>query len=173
MDMSNNNNKAAAAAAAMMDSSEVEKVFNRFDENHDGKISASELGKVVRALGSPVSEQEVEVMIQEMDSDRDGFVDIKEFADFHATDTAAAGGAAKIEDDLKDAFHMYDSNGDGKISTNELHLLLQKLGDKSTLQDCHRMIKMVDSDGDGFVNFQEFKKMMGAAGGPNNNNNAA
>lgn len=172
MDLSNNNNKSAEAAPAM-DNIEVERVFNRFDENHDGKISAAELGKVVRALGSPVSEQEVEVMIQEMDSDRDGFVDIKEFADFHTTSTTTATGGANIEEDLKDAFHMYDSNGDGKISTNELHLLLQKLGDKSTLQDCDRMIKMVDSDGDGFVNFQEFKKMMGAAGGPNKNSETA
>lgn len=138
---------------------EVEKVFNRYDANGDGKISASELGKVVRALSSDVSDEALQSMMQEMDTDHDGVVDLHEFASFHSASNIPERG----DSDLKDAFDLYDVDGNGLISAKELHLVLKKLGEGCSAADCSRMIKSVDSDGDGCVNFDEFKKMMGGA----------
>ncbi|MCS4558901.1 EF-hand domain-containing protein, partial [Shewanella sp. C32] len=59
---------------------ELEQVFRRYDANGDGKISAEELASVLRALGAPLGPGEVRRMMDEMDSDRDGFVDLSEFA---------------------------------------------------------------------------------------------
>ncbi|CAI0400482.1 unnamed protein product [Linum tenue] len=36
---------------------------------------------------------------------------------------------------------------------------------KCSMEECARMIKGVDADGDGCVNFQEFEKMMATANG--------
>ena len=149
-----------AAPAGIQKMEDVEKVFNRFDANGDGKISPPELGSVVRALDSGVSDEEVLVMIQEMDADRDGVVDLQEFAQFHR----AGGVPSKGEADLKDAFDLYDVDGNGLISSKELHQLMEKLGERCSVHDCSRMIGPVDSDGDGYVNFEEFKKMMSAGG---------
>ncbi len=63
---------------------DVERVFTRYDANGDGKISASELANVMRALGSEVSDEELKAMMAELDSDGDGFVDLNEFAAFHS-----------------------------------------------------------------------------------------
>lgn len=148
---------------------EVEKVFSRFDANGDGRISASELESVVRALGgSDVRPEELRGMMEEMDADRDGFVNLQEFAAFHRPSAAFEMDA---DAELRDAFEMYDLDRNGRITAEELHLVLRRLGDACSVADCSRMIRSVDADGDGSVSFDEFKNMM-TKNSNNSNNNA-
>uniref|UniRef100_A0A1D1Z038 Putative calcium-binding protein CML18 n=1 Tax=Anthurium amnicola TaxID=1678845 RepID=A0A1D1Z038_9ARAE len=160
-------------AVPLGDADEVERVFRHFDANGDGKISASELAEVVRALSGSegtASEEEVRRMMEELDSNRDGYVDLAEFVAFHRGGGGGGGGAAgDAERELKEAFRMYDLNGDGVISARELHQVMKRLGDKCSVRDCSRMIRSVDADGDGTVNFHEFKKMMSISGNGNGN----
>lgn len=144
----------------LQNSEEVKKVFSRFDSNGDGRIDSSELASVLNALGSNSSQPEVDKMMEEMDSDRDGFVNIQEFADFCAKKVEGDESGVK---ELRDAFDMYDANKNGLISADELHQVLIRLGESCTVADCANMIQTVDSDGDGYVNFDEFKKMMSTA----------
>ncbi|KAI3871555.1 hypothetical protein MKX03_005738 [Papaver bracteatum] len=143
---------------------EVEGVFKRFDANGDGKISSTELSDVLKALGSETSPEELKQMMDEIDKDGDGFIDLKEFADFHrgTTDGSNVNGANVADGirELKDAFDMYDKDKNGLISAAELHMVLKSLGETCTVHDCEKMIGSVDADGDGNVNFEEFKKMM-------------
>ena len=154
-----------------MPAAEVEQVFRRYDANGDGKISAEELASVLRALGAPPGPGEVRRMMDEMDADRDGFVDLAEFVAFHCAarpegeDEDGGAAAAAAEAELREAFRMYDADRNGLISARELHRVLRQLGDKCSVADCSRMIRSVDADGDGSVNFDEFKKMMGAGAG--------
>ncbi|XP_057441991.1 probable calcium-binding protein CML23 [Lotus japonicus] len=134
---------------------EVRKIFNKFDKNGDGKISCTELKEMLCALGTKTSSEEVKRMMAEIDQNGDGYIDLKEFAEFHLHDAG--------EDDskeLRDACDLYDLDKNGLISANELHSVLKKLGEKCSLGDCRKMISNVDADGDGNVNFEEFKKMM-------------
>ncbi|XP_062231036.1 probable calcium-binding protein CML18 [Phragmites australis] len=165
--------KAVAADAAGrrlgMPMAEMEQVFRRYDANGDGKISAEELASVLRALGAPPGPGEVRRMMDEMDADRDGFVDLAEFVAFHCGggdgDAGSGEQEAATEAELREAFRMYDADRNGLISAWELHRVLRQLGDKCSVSDCSRMIRSVDGDGDGSVNFDEFKKMMGSGGG--------
>ena len=76
----------------------------------------------------------------------------------------AAAGEAGPEDELMEAFNVFDADGDGRITAEELRgVLLAILGgeaDGCSLDDCRRMIGGVDADGDGFVGFQDFARMM-------------
>lgn len=54
-------------------------VFNTFDYNHDGYISISELDKVMKKLGENLSKRELQDMINEADTNRDGCIDFEEF----------------------------------------------------------------------------------------------
>lgn len=158
--------KEKQASAYLEDMDEVEKIFNRFDTNGDGKISASELADVLKALGSDSSPDEVRRMMDDLDTDHDGFINLAEFATFcKDSAAAAAGGGESSPDDggvreLRDAFELYDKDKNGLISAAELHLVLTRLGESCSVQDCSRMIESVDYDGDGYVNFEEFKTMM-------------
>ncbi|XP_057500381.1 polcalcin Bet v 4 [Actinidia eriantha] len=52
-------------------------------------------------------------------------------------------------------FKRFDANGDGKISASELGDALKTLG-SVTGDEIKRMMAEIDTDGDGFISFQEF-----------------
>ncbi|PWA94363.1 calcium-binding allergen Ole e 8 [Artemisia annua] len=101
---------------------EVKKVFNRFDTNHDGKISSTELISIMKSLGSDTSEDEVKQMMTKIDTDNDGYITLEEFAGFCKDDTADDGGMKE----LHEAFELYDLNNNGLISSTELHQILTR-----------------------------------------------
>lgn len=71
--------------------------------------------------------------------------------------------AGRDERDLKEAFDVFDSNGDGLITVEELSMVLSALGlapGATSAARCRDMIRQVDMDGDGMVSFEEFKGMM-------------
>ncbi|XP_010537496.1 PREDICTED: probable calcium-binding protein CML27 [Tarenaya hassleriana] len=135
---------------------ELKKVFDQFDANGDGKISAVELGNVMKAMGTPYTEAELQRVMEDVDVDRDGFINLDEFSALCRSSSSASEAAAE----LRDAFDLYDADRNGLISAAELHLVLNRLGMSCSVDDCVRMIGPVDSDGDGNVNFDEFQKMM-------------
>ncbi|KAL6993961.1 Polcalcin Bet v 4 [Sarracenia purpurea var. burkii] len=77
------------------DKAERERIFKRFDANGDGKISSSELGDALKALGS-VTADEVRRMMAEIDTDGDGFISFQEFTDFALANRGLVKDVAKI-----------------------------------------------------------------------------
>ncbi|KAL4237820.1 hypothetical protein ACF0H5_002532 [Mactra antiquata] len=58
------------------------------------------------------------------------------------------------------AFSVFDKDGDGTISTNELSNVLKNMGQNLTDEDLDEMIQEVDEDGNGEIDFDEFLTMM-------------
>ncbi|PPD80097.1 hypothetical protein GOBAR_DD22974 [Gossypium barbadense] len=62
-------------------------------------------------------------------------------------------------EEIKEAFDVFDDNKDGFIDATELQRVLICLGVKGkmvTVEECKRMIRMADKDGDGRVDINEF-----------------
>jgi calcium-binding protein CML len=135
---------------------ELEQVFQRFDVNGDGKISSSELGSILGSMGHPATQEELDKMIREVDADGDGHIDLQEFVELN---TKGVDSNEALEN-LKDAFSVYDIDGNGLISAEELHRVLKSLNEDCSLAECRKMINGVDRNGDGMINFEEFKVMM-------------
>ncbi|XP_027161473.1 calmodulin-beta-like [Coffea eugenioides] len=155
-----------ASFAAMEVSNQLKHVFKIIDKNGDGKISPLELSEVLLSLGheKSLATTEAEGMVREMDCDGDGFVDLDEFMNVMGADESErVASFLDREDDLAEAFQIFDADKNGFISAKELQRVLISLGCQNcSLRECRRMIKGVDRDGDGSVNFQEFKSMMSA-----------
>ncbi|KAF5184260.1 Calmodulin [Thalictrum thalictroides] len=148
--------------AAMEVSNQLKQVFKIIDANGDGKISSLELGEVLLCLGHEKATvaKEAEGMVSVVDYNGDGFIDLDEFME-----VVVGGGNNENEyskdDSLLDAFHVFDSDKNGFISAKELMNVFISLGyDKCTLRECSLMIQGVDKDGDGLVDFEEFRSMM-------------
>jgi Ca2+-binding EF-hand superfamily protein len=58
------------------------------------------------------------------------------------------------EEDLKEAFKVFDKDNNGFISQSELRLVMVNLGEKLTDDELKEMILEADIDGDGQVNYE-------------------
>ncbi|KAK7260263.1 hypothetical protein RIF29_26168 [Crotalaria pallida] len=144
-------------------SGQFQHVFKLIDTNGDGKISTTELSEMLSCLGHNkcMAAKEAEGMVRVLDINGDGFVDMDEFMVVMNDDREGRGKVVFNDDYLKDAFLVYDTDNNGLISPQELQTVLLNLGcDNCSLRECKRMIKGVDKNGDGFVDFQEFRSMM-------------
>ncbi|KAK3139588.1 hypothetical protein QOZ80_5AG0385650 [Eleusine coracana subsp. coracana] len=152
-----------------MDSSELRKVFQMFDKNGDGQITMKELGESLKNLGIYITDDELAATMDKIDANGDGCVDVEEFGRLYRSivdDEGAAGEKSDEDEEMREAFNVFDQNGDGYIAVDELRTVLSSLGLKQgrTAEDCRKMISKVDADGDGRVDFKEFKPMMRGGG---------
>ena len=62
--------------------------------------------------------------------------------------------------EFKEAFSLFDKDGDGTITTKELGTVMRSLGQNPTEAELQDMINEVDADGNGTIDFSEFLTMM-------------
>ena len=62
--------------------------------------------------------------------------------------------------EIKEAFSLFDKNGDGKITIKELGTVMKSLGQNLTKAELKDIIKENDADGNGVIDFSEFQSMM-------------
>ncbi|KZV28109.1 calmodulin-like protein 11 [Dorcoceras hygrometricum] len=136
---------------------EIYEAFKLFDKDGDGKITREELGSVLGSLHQNLSVEELQDMIDEVDSDKNGTIEFPEFFNLvvkKMKETEAN------PDDLREAFNVFDRDQNGYISADELGHVMICLGEALTAEELELMIKEVDLDGDGQVNYEEFVKII-------------
>ena len=135
---------------------EFKQAFELFDLNKNGKITHKELKKIMQGLGQNPTEVEIDELVKEIDADGDGQIDFDEFL---AMLTRKAN-TNQIEDDIEKAFKVFDKGNRKKIGINELREIMLGLGEDLTDEQLNIMIKEIDSDNDGYVTLDDFKKVM-------------
>uniref|UniRef100_A0A0B6ZYD0 EF-hand domain-containing protein n=1 Tax=Arion vulgaris TaxID=1028688 RepID=A0A0B6ZYD0_9EUPU len=136
---------------------ELREAFRLFDKDGDGSISTEELGTVMRNLGQFPSIDELNQMLKEIDIDGDGTFSFEEFVQVMAN----VGGISENsqqdeEEELRQAFRVFDKSGCGYITPSDLRAVLQCMGEELTEEEIDEMIAEVDIDGDGRIDFEEF-----------------
>lgn len=84
-------------------------------------------------------------MINEVDADGNGTIDFPEFLSLMAWKMKET----DSEDELREAFKVFDRDGNGLISAAELRHVMTNLGEKLTDEEVDEMIREADVDGDG------------------------
>ncbi|KAE8701234.1 putative calcium-binding protein CML41 [Hibiscus syriacus] len=133
---------------------EMKEVFRYFDGDKDGKISALELRAYFGSIGEYMSHEDAQLVINELDSDGDSMLDYQDFLKLMKVDNSD-------NDDLKNAFEMFEfEKGSGCITPKGLQMMLNRLGDAKSYEECVAMIRVYDIDGNGVLDFHEFHQMM-------------
>jgi len=64
------------------------------------------------------------------------------------------------EEDIIEAFRVFDKDGNGTISAAELRHVMTNLGEKLTEEEVDEMIREADVNGDGIIDYKEFTKII-------------
>ena len=133
---------------------DLKNLFKAFDKDGNGQIDYKEFEQGLISLNSKVmTKKEIENLFNEIDSDKNGKIDYTEFI------------AATLQkniflkkEKLYEAFCEFDTEKTGKISKEALMkvLKLQPQHDKFVTE----LIKSVDKNGDGVIDYKEFVEMM-------------
>ena len=95
-------------------------------------------------------------MINEVDVDGNGSLEFYEFCNLMARQMKEQG----CEDELRERFKLFDKDGNGTISREELSQVMAQLGEKLSEEEIDEMIQDADKNGDGQIDYEEFVKYM-------------
>uniref|UniRef100_A0A3P8WJW6 Calcium binding protein 5a n=1 Tax=Cynoglossus semilaevis TaxID=244447 RepID=A0A3P8WJW6_CYNSE len=128
--------------------------FNEFDKDKDGLINCKDLGNLMRTMGYMPTEMELIELSQKINMSLGGSVDFEDFVELMTPNLAD-----QIKN-LKDCPCLFDMDGDGKITTEELRLTMIKLmGDHMTPREIDSIVKEADDNGDGTVDFEDLSNL--------------
>ncbi|XP_073847344.1 troponin C at 41C isoform X1 [Musca autumnalis] len=133
--------------------------FNAFDPEKNGYINTQMVGTILSMLGHQLDDATLAEIIAEVDEDGSGQIEFEEFTTLAARFLVEEDAEAMLQE-LKEAFRLYDKEGNGYITTGVLREILRELDDKLTNEDLDMMIEEIDSDGSGTVDFDEFMEVM-------------
>ncbi|XP_028551536.1 uncharacterized protein LOC110093222 [Dendrobium catenatum] len=139
---------------------DMERLFNHFDTNGDGKISSSELQLIMRTIGEELCSEEAEAMLRYVDSDDDGLLGMEDFIRLVETESSEEEKSNKEDHIVKEAFKLYEMDGKGFITDRSLKRMLSHLGSSRPIEQCRSMIASFDLNRDGVICIEEFRAMM-------------
>ena len=131
-----------------------------FDTKKQDYLSADELGEIMRAMGFRPTEEELVDLVNEIDEDGSGQIEFAEFCQLCATFLVEDPDIETMKKELKDAFRIYDKEGQGFITMDVLRGLIAELLSPLTDEELDGIISELDEDGSGTMDFDEFCEMM-------------
>lgn len=134
---------------------ELAETFKMFDLNNDGHITKEELGTVMKQLGRETTDNDLQTMINDADTNGNGVVELDEFIQMMKNQTKSM----SSDDAIRQAFRVFDKNGDNYINRDEIRTAMNNLGENVTEKEVDEMLSCMDINKDGKVSFEEFKKM--------------
>ncbi|KAL5806373.1 hypothetical protein ACOSQ3_029268 [Xanthoceras sorbifolium] len=131
----------------------LKEMFKMIDTDNSGQITFEELKVGLKRFGANLDESEIYDLMKAADVDNSGTIDYGEFvaATLHLN-------KFEREDHLFAAFSYFDKDGSGYITADEIQQACEEFGIEDVrLED---MIREVDQDNDGRIDYNEFVAMM-------------
>ncbi|XP_055687062.1 calcium-binding protein E63-1 isoform X4 [Lutzomyia longipalpis] len=150
--------------------------FDLLDRNQDGHVTPSELQFMLRNLGIHVRDELIDDLLKEASNTGNGLIDEAEFLqwiariqaikDESASSSSSTGSTQQLseEDDITQdliaAFRVFDRDGNGYITRDELQTAMDMIGENVTESQLTEMLALADLDKDGRINYEEFIRLL-------------
>ncbi|KAK4352616.1 hypothetical protein RND71_028134 [Anisodus tanguticus] len=148
------------AIMSTLNDKHIQRMFDKLDEDGDGLVSLDELKGLLDKIGACTGLDKLQSLVGKTSLN---YIDFLFFYEAMVKKNNEEKRSQEDNiDDLVEAFKVFDLNGDGFISCEELQKVLSRLGlwDEKEGSDCKNMIHMYDTNLDGVLDFEEFKNMM-------------
>ena len=139
--------------------------FAGLDKDGDKEVSIKELRDLLNSMKVQLvlTDGQIDRVIKQIDKDDDGVVEIEEFNeiiekfDKNGVIYKALSERSKIREDFK----KYDEDESGFITIDELNnIVSERMGITISEKHIQRMMKDIDSNGDGKIDYEEFCILM-------------
>lgn len=159
---------------------DIKEAFQEFDKNNDRLITKEEFKTNVRQLKSGMDNDEIDLIFDFMDGDKNGVISFDEFCllneeRFKHNQPAVGLGDKKQRikvnmgyianqllkefPNLKKAFEYIDMDDDKNITKTEMLQAITKLGIRISSSEINEVFEMLDSNNDGTISLQEFMNL--------------
>ena len=105
----------------------------------------------MRSVGMNPTQAELQDMINQVDGERKGAIEFDEFLNM----MEGKKDYVESEDEVLAAFRVFDDDGTGYVSAEELREVLTSLGEKLTEEEVEELFSEGEIDTDGFINYHD------------------
>jgi calmodulin len=104
----------------------------------------------MKNLGHNLKPEQLQEAIEAVDADGSGWIDFDEFLALMAKKTKEA----EDEQELREAFRVFDTKNKGQIETTDLKIIFKALDPDMSDEEIEAIITEVDEDGSGTLDFE-------------------
>ncbi|XP_055631343.1 calcium-binding protein E63-1 isoform X2 [Toxorhynchites rutilus septentrionalis] len=153
--------------------------FDLLDRDQDGHVTPEELQFMLRNLGIHVRDELIDDLLREASRTGSGLIDETEFLQWVAriqalkedsntsnSSSSSSGNSTTqaadddLTQDLVAAFRVFDRDGNGYITRDELKSAMDMIGENVTEYQLNEMLELADADKDGKINYEEFARLL-------------
>ena len=134
-------------------------IFQMFDKNEKGTFGLKELQEVMHSYGMNPSINEVKDLIDEMDSSGSETINLNTFIEAFLKKLKDS----EVEEELREAFKVFDKDGNGFLSTDDLRIAMTDWGEGLSLQEFEEMLHELDVEPNQQIDFEELLTILTSA----------
>ncbi|KAJ8937432.1 hypothetical protein NQ318_000101 [Aromia moschata] len=130
--------------------------FDLLDRNQDGRVTPGEFKIMLNNLGIEIKDDKAEEIIRSASHTGNELIDENDFLSFIKQIQLSAPDLVDedLTRDLNAAFKVFDLDGDGYITREELKVAMEMIGENITEEQLTQVIVMADTDHDGRINYE-------------------
>lgn len=135
----------------------LEETFRMYDTDGLNGFSPDEIRPIFESFPRQPTDQQIDDMVKELDSNGDGTIHYHEFVEFMVKELV---NRDKIQDPLRKVFEIFDSKEQGLMSQEDIKQMMTDGGEPITDEEAKKMLEEAKYDEDEFINFKDFFRMM-------------
>lgn len=129
----------------------VEKMFSRVDLKNKKLLEFEQFESFIKNTYNSITDDNINSVFNDLNIDKNAKISLEIFKKL----------VNEFQDRyLKEVFLSYDENKDGLINTKEMYKTLKGFDNKITEEEILLLIEKYDKNGDGCMDFDEFKSMV-------------
>ncbi|CEP13234.1 hypothetical protein [Parasitella parasitica] len=129
----------------------IRELFNTLDRENRGLLDSSAIQRGFTAMTHlPARTKYANELLSRCNTSQDGLLGFEEFKTY----------VNDKERELWDLFKRLDTSGEGQLNPTDLQMALRRAGMEICKHDVVEFMQLMDSDGNGLIDFNEFKNFL-------------